>query len=184
MKFIYKRYIRWPSSLIVGLLIHVTVRTFAIPCKCPLQGKLFYGVQNANRTAETIWWVSGHTFYLYSILIAISLYDSCNNRDFAEHAGFQDSVQFFETLETQGVSRKVIQSCTRYCGLRPQKFTHCAFSQYFESHRTREHFMIQHVACLCSKHQVIFVAVCPCESYFIFLKLVIDLETMYEHRIA
>ena len=49
----------WRSfALLFGEMICIAVHTLAIPCKCPLQEKLLYGVQNDRRTADKIWCVS------------------------------------------------------------------------------------------------------------------------------
>ena len=53
-----------------------TIRTRAIPCNCPLEDKLLYGVQNARKTANKIWCVllhiCGYRFTMFVLIVLIA----------------------------------------------------------------------------------------------------------------
>ena len=81
--------------------------------------------------------------------------NSCNNRKFAEYSGFQDSVNFFETLEKEEVSKKVTFVHIGACVHDKLKLYCLCLSHVFTVNRIRERFMIQRAAWHCSKHQVV-----------------------------
>ena len=61
-------------------------------CDCPLQDNLLYGIQSYADDSS------------YHSGMSLPEYICCNNEQWAEHSGFYNDVDFFETLEANGAA--------------------------------------------------------------------------------